>query len=57
MSDEYKYRIGDRVHLDIPYLGYRNAEVVGYDYPRLIIQFSSGLEISVREDEVSEGGY
>ena len=34
------------------YLGYRHVEFVEYDYPRVRVQLSSGLEISVWEDEV-----
>jgi len=34
------------------YLGYRHVEFVEYDYPRGRVQLSSGLEISVWEDEV-----
>ena len=34
------------------YLGSRHVEFVEYDYPRVRVQLSSGLEISVWEDEV-----
>lgn len=47
-----KFTPAGRGTLKKPYLGYRHVEFVEYDYPRVRVQLSSGLEISVWEDEV-----
>lgn len=47
-----KFSIGQQVTLNKPYKGYRNAEIVGYEFPQYQIRLSSGLEINVYEDEL-----
>lgn len=50
-----KYAIGQRVRYVPGYRGYFAATVVDYDYgagTSYIIEFSSGLQISVWEDEL-----
>ena len=47
-----KFSVGQQVALHTPYKGYRNAEIIGYEYPRYQIRLSNGLEISVYEDEI-----
>jgi hypothetical protein len=46
------YTIGDRVRYLPGYKGYFAAEIVGYDGTRLIIEFSSGKQISCWADEL-----
>lgn len=50
--DNDELQEGQTGTLKKPYLGYRHVEFVGYDYPRVRVQISSGLEISVWGDEV-----
>ncbi len=52
MSKEY--RIGDRVRYIPGYKGYFAAEVVGFSFPYIIIELSSGLQISCYEDELED---
>ncbi len=47
-----KFSIGMQVTLQTPYKGYRNAEIIGYEFPQYQIRLSNGLEISVYEDEI-----
>ena len=52
-----KYDIGLSVTLIDVYRGYRCATVVGYDYSpavRYTVELSSGLQLSVYEDELEE---
>lgn len=52
-----KYDIGQSVNLVEGYRGYHAATVVDYEYGhvfRYIIEFSSGRQISVYEDELEE---
>lgn len=52
-----KYDIGQSVTLIDGYRGYHTATVVDYEYGhalRCIIEFSSGLQLSVYEDELEE---
>ena len=46
-----KFTIGQQIALNNPYKGYRNAEIIGYEFPQYQIRLSNGLEISVYEDE------
>ena len=50
--DNDELQEGQTGTLKQPYLGYRHVEFVESDYPRVRVQLSSGLEISVWEDEV-----
>ena len=50
--DNDELKAGQSGTLKEPYWGYRHVEFVEYDYPRVRVQLSSGLEISVWEDEV-----
>ena len=45
--DNDELQEGQTGTLKKPYLGYRHVEFVEYDYPRVRVQLSSGLEISV----------
>lgn len=49
-NDELKE--GQSGTLKKPYLGYRRVEFVEYDYPRVLVRISSGLEFSVWSDEL-----
>lgn len=52
-----KYDIGQSVTLVEGYRGYHAATVVDYEYGhafRYIIELSSGLQLSVYEDELEE---
>lgn len=52
-----KFNIGDTVYYVTGYRGYHAATVVDYEYGhalRCIIEFSSGLQLSVYEDELEE---
>jgi hypothetical protein len=46
------FGIGDRVRYIPGYKGYFYAEVVGDDPPYIVIEFSSGKQISVYPDEL-----
>jgi len=49
-----EHEIGDTGYLKEPYLGYRYFEVVGFEYAtgKIEIELSSGLQITVYEDEI-----
>lgn len=52
-----KYDIGDTVYYVTGFRGYHAATVVDYEYGhalRYIIEFSSGRQISVCEDELED---
>lgn len=52
-----KYAIGQSVIFPEGYRGYRCATVVDYEYGpavRYVIEFSSGLQLSVYEDQLEE---
>ena len=46
------FDIGDRVRYVSGYKGYFAAEIVAYDGARLVIEFSSGKQISCWADEL-----
>jgi hypothetical protein len=48
------FSIGDRVRYIPGYRGWYAAEVVDDDYPYVVIEFSSGKQISVRPDDLEE---
>ena len=50
----YKRDIGETGYLKEPYLGYRHYEIVGHEQAtgRVIIELSSGKQITVHEDEL-----
>jgi len=54
MHRERKYEIGDYGYLKEAYLGYRYVEIVGFEDERLVVRFTSGLEITIRPDELEE---
>lgn len=52
-----KCNIGEQVELSAGYRGYSSATLVGYEYGptiRYVIEFSSGLHLSVYEDELEK---
>lgn len=52
-----KFNIGDTVYYVTGYRGYHAATVVGYEYGpavRYTVELSSGLQLSVYEDELEE---
>jgi hypothetical protein len=49
-----KYAVGDKVRYIPSYKGYYAAEVVGFDGTRIIIEFSSGKQISCWADELED---
>ena len=49
--DNDELKAGQSGTLKEPYLGYRHVEFVEYDYPRVRVRISSGLEFSVWIDE------
>ena len=46
--------IGDTGYLKEPYLGYSHYEIIGFEHAtgRIEVEFSSGLQITVYEDEL-----
>ena len=54
MIIEEKYSIGDTGYLKEPYLGYRYVEIIGFEGNRLVVRLSSGLEITISEDELED---
>jgi hypothetical protein len=48
------FSIGDQVRYIPGFKGYFAAEVVGFDGLRLVIEFSSGMQITCWEDELEE---
>jgi hypothetical protein len=46
--------IGDSVYLKKPYRGYRTAEIIAFEFPHVIVRFSSGMEESFYEDEFED---
>ena len=52
IMDEDKLQPGQTGTLKKPYFGHRHVEFVEYDYPQVRVQISSGLEISLWEEEV-----
>jgi hypothetical protein len=51
-QDGKEYEVGDYACLKVPERGYRNVEVIGYDWRRIVVRTSSGYEFSVYEDEL-----
>jgi hypothetical protein len=51
---EDKYGLGESFYLKEPYLGYRHVEIVGYEFDRLLVRLTSGLEITVHPDELED---
>ena len=49
-----KYQAGDYAYLKEPYLGYRYVDIIGNEGYRLLVRLTSGLEISIYEDELQE---
>ena len=51
-----EWNIGDTGYLKEPYLGYRHFEVVDFEEGtgKIIVELSSGKQITVREDELEE---
>ena len=49
-----EYEIGDTGYLKEPYLGYRHYEIVDFEHAtgRVVIELSSGKQITVNEDEL-----
>ena len=51
---EHKWEIGDAGYLKTPYLGYTYFEIIDFEGAtnKFVIQFTSGMEITVYEDEL-----
>ena len=49
-----EWEIGDTANLKNPshYKGYRHVEVVGFDGHKLVVETSSGWQLTVWEDEL-----
>jgi len=54
MDLKEKYSIGDYGYLKEPYLGYRYVEIIGFEGNKLVVRFSSGLKITIYEDELED---
>ena len=49
-----EWNIGDTAELKEPVRGYTNVEVTGFCGNRIIVETSSGMELTIYEDELKD---
>lgn len=48
------WQVGDNAYLKEPVKGYRYVEIVGFDGVRLVVQTTSGMELTIYDDELED---
>ena len=46
--------IGESAYLKEPVKGYRYVEIVGFDGPKYVVTTSSGMELTICEDDLED---
>jgi len=51
---EREWEVGESAYLKEPIRGYRHVEVTGFEGQQIIVQTSSGMELSFYENEFND---